>query len=188
MNKYSIKLFKDTHLIVILIALVILLFAILDCRILLLQKSMDDLLTQDMQIRQDIERITTEQPIVEENTDETEKVAIKRNYDLIERVVAAEARGDTLEGMMAVAQTIKDRGDIWEMDYNDVVLQNGQYASPYQGEISDDVKLAVSRVFENGERVCEEPMTHFYAGATPYWAKDKVSRGSCGSKAHTFMY
>lgn len=106
--------------------------------------------------------------------------------DLICRVVAAEARGEELEGMMAVAQTILDRSELWNMTPSEVVQAPGQYADPYQGEISDEIKLAVANIFDGGVRVFEEPVTHFYSGTEPYWTDGKVNRGSIG--CHKFYY
>lgn len=106
--------------------------------------------------------------------------------DIVERVVAAEARGEDLQGMMAVAQVIKDRSDLWDMHPVDVVFAEGQFARPYEGEISDEVKLAVANIFDGGMRVFDEPTTHFYSGKEPYWADEKVNRGSIG--CHKFYY
>lgn len=106
--------------------------------------------------------------------------------DLIERVVAAEARGECFEGLCAVAQTIKDRGDSWGMSYTEVVSAPYQFAKPYNGEISDDVKQAVSCVFDQGYRVFDETTTHFYAWdqiAPPSWTKEKVYLGNIGGHA-----
>jgi spore germination cell wall hydrolase CwlJ-like protein len=112
--------------------------------------------------------------------------------EIIERVVAAEARGETVNGepdvkaMMAVAQTIRDRSSAWKMTPVEVVTQKGQYAAPYEGEISDPIREAVRRVFDEGESVLEVPTTHFFSGSTPSWAAEKVSRGRIGS--HEFYY
>jgi hypothetical protein len=105
--------------------------------------------------------------------------------DLVERVVASESRGEDLQGQMAVAQVIKDRSDLWDMHPVDVVFAEGQFAKPYEGEISDEVKLAVANVFDGGVRVFQEPTTHFAKG-TPYWAEGKINRGNVGR--HTFWY
>ena len=138
----------------------------------------------------------------DECIDETEKIVVVANEslthtdkntfacdserELIERVVAAEARGEEYIGMVAVAQTIKDRGDLWGMTYTEVVNAPNQYAPPYSGTISDEVKQAVSDVFDNGCRAFEEPITHFHSGSAPYWANEKVNRGTIGR--HSFYY
>ena len=106
--------------------------------------------------------------------------------ELVERVVSAEARGEDLQGQMAVAQTILDRAELWNMTVTEVLTAPDQYATPYQGEIYDETKLAVANVFDGGLRVFQEPITHFYTGAEPYWAIEKVNRGSIG--VHTFLY
>ena len=105
--------------------------------------------------------------------------------DLIERVVAAEARGETLKGQMAVANVIKDRAELWDMTPTEVVTAKGQFAEPFQGEISEDTKLAVEIIFDKGIRVFKEPVTHF-ASNNPWWAESKTVIGSIG--VHTFYY
>lgn len=107
--------------------------------------------------------------------------------ELIERVVAAESRGEPFEGQIAVAQTIKDRSDLWGMTPAEVVSKPNQYAKPYCGEIPAEVADAVSLVFEQGYRAFEEPTTHFHADyVNPYWAESKASRGQIGN--HRFYY
>jgi spore germination cell wall hydrolase CwlJ-like protein len=105
--------------------------------------------------------------------------------DLVERVVAAEARGESIEGQAAVAQVIRDRAYTWDMTITEVCLAKGQFAKPYQGEISIKTWIAVSKVFDGGVSVLEVPTTHF-ASNNPYWAEGKVNRGSIGR--HTFWY
>lgn len=100
--------------------------------------------------------------------------------DLVERVVAAEARGESLEGMMGVAQTIKDRCLTREQTVTEVCTAPYQFAAPYQGEVSDKIKDAVRFTFDNGDSVLEYPTTHFYAWKLidePYWTADKEFRG-----------
>ena len=106
--------------------------------------------------------------------------------ELVCRVVAAEARGEDLQGMMAVSQVIYDRAILWGMTPTEVVTAPDQFAAPYQGELTDDIYLAVANVFDGGMRVIEEPVTHFYSGPEPYWASSKESRGSIGN--HRFAY
>jgi hypothetical protein len=105
--------------------------------------------------------------------------------EIIERVVAAEARGETLKGQMAVANVIKDRTELWNMTPTEVVTAKGQFAEPFQGEISEDTKLAVEIIFDKGIRVFEKPVTHF-ASNNPWWAENKTVIGSVG--VHTFYY
>lgn len=83
--------------------------------------------------------------------------------ELIEKVVAAEARGESIECMMAVAQTIRDRCIIREQSPIKVLTAPNQFAAPYEGRIIDRVKDAVSFTFDSGHSVFEYPVTHFYA-------------------------
>lgn len=109
--------------------------------------------------------------------------------DLVERVVAAEARGESLEGMMGVAQTIRDRCITRKQSPKEVCLAPYQYAAPYQGEISDMIKDAVLFTFDIGDSALEYPTTHFYGQeliAPPDWTYSKTCRGTIGGA--TFYY
>jgi len=145
--------------------------------------------------------LTHEKECVEQVIGKAEKVAEIENQnpvatygisltpqelDIVCRVVSAEARGESLDGRMAVAQVIRDRAQYWDMSVTEVVTAPSQFAKPRQGRISDETYLAVANVF-NGMSVLQEPVTHFYSGEhEPYWTSDKVNRGSIGR--HEFYY
>lgn len=122
-----------------------------------------------------------------ETQEPTHFMVSPEELELVERVVAAEARGESLEGQMAVAQTIKDRSDLWGMTLTEVVTQPHQFAKPYSGTVSELTKEAVRRVLD-GERIFGgEFITHFCeAGTKPYWTKNKSLVGSAGG--HDFFY
>lgn len=143
-------------------------------------KMMLDCMDQLMYIRQDIDALQ------EPEIDDSSKVMLtSEERDLVERIVASEARGEPIEGIMAVAQVIRDRSQLWGMTVTEVCLAPGQFAAPYHGEISPEVVQAVWAVFDEGMSVLEIPTTHFHADyVSPYWTADKVSRGSIG--AHLF--
>lgn len=133
-----------------------------------------------------IDEWLTEEPeevvvVVEQSTPDID-------LELIARVVAAEARGESLEGQMAVAQVIKDRSDLWGKTPEEIVLSPAQFADPYGGEVPETTWDAVERVFIGGEKVFSEPVTHFYAYelCSPYWAETKVCRGRIGG--HEFLF
>ncbi len=144
-------------------------------------------------IQQDIEE-------VKESIDSMDKVAVSGLYgsetiyrmpltdaelDIVCRVVMSEAMGEPYEGMLAVAQVIRDRAISWGLTVTEVVTAPSQFAPPYKGEISDEVIMAVDAVFIEGVSLMEFPTTHFHADyVSPYWTADKVSRGSIG--AHLF--
>lgn len=121
------------------------------------------------------------EPTQEENKSEYGKYIIQgpeynitdEERDLIERVVAAEARGESIECMMAVAQTIRDRSITREQSVTEVLTAPNQFAAPYQGRITERIEDAVSFVFDGGISVFDYPVTHFYAShliEAPDWA------------------
>lgn len=84
--------------------------------------------------------------------------------DLVERVVTAESGNQTLDGQMAVAQCILNTAEAMDLRPDAVVLAPNQYADPAAREqVTDSVREAVRRVFDDGERVTEEPIRFFYA-------------------------
>lgn len=83
--------------------------------------------------------------------------------ELIEKVVAAEARGESIECMMGVAQVIRDRCITREQSPIKVLTTPNQFAKPYEGKITDRIKDAVSFTFDEGHSTFEYPVTHFYA-------------------------
>lgn len=107
--------------------------------------------------------------------------------DLVERVVAAEARGENFEGQMAVAQVIRDRCRLWNKSVEEVIFEPNQFAAPYDGEISGTTEAAVGLVFEGGHDILDVPVTHFYAHdlvPEPEWAKEMFFIESIGG--HSF--
>lgn len=98
--------------------------------------------------------------------------------ELVERVVAAEARGESIECQMAVAQTIMDRAISRKQSITKVCTAPYQFAAPYQGEISEKTQDAVRFVFDDGAKVFDK-VTHFYATwiDPPYWTESKEFKG-----------
>ncbi len=104
--------------------------------------------------------------------------------DMVERVVAAEARGEDIVGQMAVAQVIRDRCFEWNRTPEQILTAENQFAEPYVGTVNDVTKAAVSFVFGSGQCVMEYPVTHFYAYRIidePEWAANMECAGDIGS-------
>ena len=101
--------------------------------------------------------------------------------DLVERVVAAEARGEKIETQMAVAQTILNRAETRGQTVTEVCTAAYQFAKPYQGEVSEKTQDAVRFVFDDGAKVFDK-VTHFYATwiDPPYWTESKEFKGEIG--------
>lgn len=91
--------------------------------------------------------------------------------EIVERVVAAEARGESIENQMAVAQTILETSVATCSSISDVAT-NGQYAPPVQPDlVTDSVREACYRVLYIGERVTEEPIRYFYSTGGGFYSK-----------------
>lgn len=107
--------------------------------------------------------------------------------ELVERVVAAEARGESFEGQMAVAQVIRDRSLVSGQAVTEILSAENQFAKSYDGEISSTTEAAVGFVFEGGHNIFEVPVTHFYSHdliSKPDWAKELVFVDQIGG--HSF--
>ena len=106
----------------------------------------------------------------------------------VTRVVMAEARGSSLKAQAAVAQTILDRSVQRGKSSGEIISAPDQYATPYEGAMSDLSEFAVDLIYLYGYRVFEEPTTHFYAyeQCEPDWSRVKEERGII--EGHRFMY
>ena len=103
--------------------------------------------------------------------------------DLVERIVAGEARGESLECQMACAQAIRDRCLGWDKPVTEICTAKWQFCEPYHGEISDRTKDAVKFTCDYGIDTLEYPVTHFYAFKLippPDWTYEKELRGEIG--------
>lgn len=98
-----------------------------------------------------------------------EKPVLNYDYDYVLRVVAAECRGEPLNGQMGVAQCIRETSKATGMTPEEVVKQinpNGtrQYSTPVSMDlVNDSVREACERVFINGESAVDEPIRYFYS-------------------------
>lgn len=80
--------------------------------------------------------------------------------DVVERVVMAEAGGESFEGQMLVAQCILNAAEKRGVDPSEaVVLYSYTKRRP---DPTQRVKDAVAAVFDRGETVVDEPILYFY--------------------------
>lgn len=92
--------------------------------------------------------------------------------EMVERVVAAEARGESFEGQAAVAEVIYNRCMNRGQSVEQVIWADKQFAHPYGGEISQDTKEAVAAVFDY-ELLSLDGAEYFHADyVLPSWAED----------------
>lgn len=91
--------------------------------------------------------------------------------DLVERIVMAEAGAEPYQGIVAVAQVILDQCSEWGISIRETCAAPGRFTEPYDGDVSDLVRLAVHEVFDLGVRVTDGPITHFHNPTVdPDWA------------------
>lgn len=83
--------------------------------------------------------------------------------DTVERVVMAEAGAEPYEGQIAVAQCILNACELEDMRPDEIVIEY-QYTDN-RPDPTDEVKAAVSAVFDNGETVTDAEILYFYAPA-----------------------
>jgi hypothetical protein len=98
----------------------------------------------------------------------------------VEAIGMTEARGEPVLSQVATLQTMLDRSAAWDIPVKEVVEASGQYAPPYQGEISDSMKTAFDLVYLDGFRAFDENTTHF-ATYPASWSRGKVFRGRIGT-------
>ena len=80
--------------------------------------------------------------------------------DVVERVVMAEAGGESFEGQMLVAQCILNAAEKRGVDPSEaVVLYSYTKSRP---DPTQRVKDAVAAVFDRGETIVDEPILYFY--------------------------
>ena len=116
-------------------------------------------------------KVVSERPYVVELT--MQKIILSdAEREMIERVVAAEARGESFEGQAAVAEVIYNRCMNRGQSVEQVIWADKQFAYPYGGEISQDTKEAVAAVFDY-ELLSLDGAEYFHADyVLPSWAED----------------
>lgn len=116
-------------------------------------------------------RLTSERPYAVELA--MQKIILSdAEREMIERVVAAEARGESFEGQAAVAEVIYNRCINRGQSVEEVIWADKQFAYPYGGEISQDTKEAVAAVFDY-ELLSLDGAEYFHADyVMPSWAQD----------------
>lgn len=92
--------------------------------------------------------------------------------EYVERVVAAESRGESLEGQMAVAQCIRTTAEATGQTPEQVVKVPNQYAQPVSAsEVTDSVREACYRVFYIGESAVDEDIRYFYSTNGDFYSR-----------------
>lgn len=101
-------------------------------------------------IRQIIEVVPVEIEVVEEEPEPIPGPTVHMtDDDIIAAVVMSEAGNQDLLGKTAVAATILNRADYFDITIEQVVNAKGQYSYPYYGKITDEAYRAVEIAREN---------------------------------------
>lgn len=95
--------------------------------------------------------------------------------EIICSIIAGEAKGESIEGKMAVAQCICNA--MLKDELSAIEVKNQYQYSGWDSELKNtnpelwaEIKIAVDRVFDNGEIVSDKPILYFYA---PKYVKSK---------------
>lgn len=180
---------------------------ILHCILIITVCALGRMIAIDMVASEIAEPVTTHQIVyvyvispckeihVEDAVEEVPEVVVSSvtlsdsDHQLLRQIIAAEARGEGYEGMMAVAQVIRDRMEhpnttlYGGPTLRGVVLKQGQFAKPWSGDLSKypDIHKAIEAVFTNGERVFEEPTLFFY------YPKMSTARGAAPIRRYNYV-
>lgn len=100
------------------------------------------------------------------------------DFDYVVRVVGAEARGEPIEGILAVCQCIQDTAERTGQTPEQVV-KSWQYTSPVSRAVTDNMETVNEcclLVFLNGYKPYAEPIEYFYAFKRGYsaWHESQV--------------
>ena len=125
------------------------------------ERTVQDLSQESREVETPVERNRVLQP-----------PQVSQPSELVQRVVAAESRSESLEGQMAVAQTIYETALATGKSWDEVVLTPNQYADPISADmLTDSIREACYRVFVLGEKVTEEPIRWFYSTAGGFYSR-----------------
>ena len=121
---------------------------------------------QDYSTEEVIQEVNEVEEVEEEKVLEHIETAFHLSNEercIVEQVVMQECGHEPYEGIVAVAQCIYNTAIYKEMSPAGVVSVPGQYASPSKEAANENVKMAVSQVFDREEFYVEEPIMYFYA-------------------------
>lgn len=110
--------------------------------------------------------------VVELLPEKPEPVKISdEEFELVYRVVAAEARGTDQQAMIAICNVIQNRARLRNMSLEQVLTEPEQFAPPYTGKISEEVSGAVNKALLHGAKIVPDDTEYFHAHyVRPEWA------------------
>lgn len=102
----------------------------------------------------------------------------------LERLVMGEAGGLGYTGAALVAQTIRDTMELENTSSIDYIINSYQYEGSTEGEATNDVKNAVSYIFDEDGYAVRHRILYFYASdiTKSEWHETQQFITSCGSE------
>lgn len=147
-----------------------------------LSAQLTDLSTQLDTLQQQIDR---KQDKTDRSSERPHYELSEAEYDLVERVVMAEAEDEPYKGKMLVCQCILNACKLNNKRPSEIVKQYA-YAKR-RPEPSESVKNAVTAVFDKGETVTNEAIIYFYAPALVESKFHEQQRFVCEVGGHRFF-
>lgn len=136
--------------------------------------------------------VVSKATIIEEVETEEEEEVRPVAYELsdyerhvVESMVMGEAEGESYTGKLLVAQCILNAAV--KNDIPPSVVRTKYKYSGWNENPNDDVKNAVSEVFDYGYKVTEEPILYFYAPKYVYSAWHETQRHVITEGGHKFF-
>ena len=127
-------------------------------------------------------------------TDEVIETYTEEELYWLSRIVSAEARGESIEGQVAVANVVLNRvkSDYFPDSIEEVIFQSGQFCPVSSGSIyQDPVPSAVESAERalNGKRVLDKKVLFFYnpnTTSSSSWIRSRAVAQDIGN--HRFAY
>lgn len=119
------------------------------------------LVEQNAVLQTRVEELKAQNKALQAENDEATYPLTEAQRELISGIVMAEAGGQGYIGQVLVAQCIRNACEIDGID-PETAIKRYKYAVP-KSNVSDEVRTAVSDVFDLGLGYTDEPIVYFYA-------------------------
>lgn len=126
--------------------------------------------------------------VIEEEIEEVKEVAFELSeYErwVVECVVMGEAGGESYKGKVLVAQCILNA--CLREDIQPSKVRTRYKYSGWNEDVNDEVKAAVSAVFDDGYKAVDEPILYFYAPKYVHSAWHETQRHVITEGGHKFF-
>ncbi len=175
-NKKLTTLVKYILFLAVFVIVTMLLSIVLYVKFMKIEKQQIDTLNSINDLRQEIKDLQQNQ--VKEEKKEIQDSTV----EAVAKVCIAESAD--LQGQMAVAEVVKNRAEMWDMTFEEVIGEPYQFAEPRECEVPHNIMYSVRRVLEGKSlHFGEDKATHFVADwmeDKPSWTENKKDLGVVG--------